>query len=173
MRPVLNLLASLGDRHVYLFIDDAGIHLDAVEEIATSIGNHINVTFVLCDRPHVVLPRLRRMRSSAPKVIEMPYLDRGDCERIIEKLEEFGVLGDLRGKSRPDQLRQFLGRSKKQLLVAMKEATSGKGFDVILTHEFNTLSGEKRQTRLSDRMYCLHARSTRQKTAPSCIHRWY
>src|SRR5206468_12280924 len=94
------------------------------------------------ERPPVVRPRIRRMRRSAPTVLEMPYLDKDDGERIIEKLEEFGVLGDLRGKSRSDQLRQFLGRSKKQLLVAMKEATSGKGFDVILTHEFNSLSGE-------------------------------
>jgi hypothetical protein len=100
----------------------------------------------------------------------MPALSREECERILDKLDEFGVLGDLRGKSRTDQLRQFLGRSKKQLLVAMKEATSGRGFDAILTHEFNTLSGEN--ARLAYLIACMaymHGAPVRRRHLLACL----
>jgi hypothetical protein len=51
-------------------------------------------------------------------------------------------LGSLQGRSRTEQLREFLSRSKKQVLVAMKEATLGRGFDAILTNEFYTLASD-------------------------------
>src|SRR2546422_11450506 len=100
----------------------------------------------------------------------MSYLEKPDCERIIEKLEQFGMLGDLQGKSLPQQLRQFLGRSRKQLLVAMKEATSGKGFDVILANEFQSLSGEN--ARLSYTITCLaymHGAPVRRRHLLACL----
>src|SRR5207245_6748475 len=141
-KPILNFVNSLEQRQVYMFLDDAIIQFEAVDEIIRSLKKEANVTFVLADRPHVVYPRLRNLRAAKPTVLEMSYLEKPDCERIIEKLEQFGMLGDLQGKSLPQQLRQFLGRSRKQLLVAMKEATSGKGLDVILENEFKSLSGE-------------------------------
>jgi hypothetical protein len=152
-RPVVNFINSLGQRHAFLFIDDTSIQFDVVGEIIKAIKNDTNITFVLADRPHIVYPRLRQLQAANPVVLEMPHLDAPDCERIIQKLEQFGKLGDLRGKSKTVQLRQFLGRSKKQLLVAMKEATSGIGFDVILESEFKSLSGEN--ARIAYTIACL------------------
>jgi hypothetical protein len=140
--PVIDFLDALGERHVYLFLDDAIIQFNAVDEILIALKQETNVTFVLADRPHVVYSRIRRLRASKPVLLEMPYLDRPDCERIIQKLTQFGMLGDLQAKPLHQQLQQFLGRSKKQLLVAMKEATAGRGFDVILDNEFRSLSSE-------------------------------
>jgi len=169
-RAVLNFLNSIEKRHVYMFIDDAVIHLDAIDEIARSLARETNVTFVLADRPHAIYPRLRGLRGMKPSVLEMPPLERDDCERIIQKLEQFGMLGDLRGKPLPQQLRQFLGRSKKQLLVAMKEATSGKGFDVILENEFKSLAGEN--ARIAYTVACLtymHGAPVRRRHLLACI----
>jgi energy-coupling factor transporter ATP-binding protein EcfA2 len=140
--PVIRFIDALGERHVYLFLDDAIIQFDAVDEILVALRRESNVTFVLADRPHVVYPRIGRVRAAKPVLLEMPYLDRPDCERIIQKLTQFGMLGELQAKPLHQQLQQFLGRSKKQLLVAMKEATAGRGFDVILDNEFRSLSSE-------------------------------
>jgi hypothetical protein len=150
--PVLDLITSMGDKHVFLFLDDAILHMEAVDDILRA-AEDANVTFVLADRPHVVFPRIRSMRAIKPKLVEMPYLDKEDCESIISKLAEYGMLGELKGKSHFEQLRRFLARSRKQLLVAMKEATSGKGFDVIMGNEFSSLSGEN--ARLAYTITCI------------------
>lgn len=169
-RAVLNFLISLDKRHVYIFVDDAIVQLEAIDEVAGSLAKETNVTFILADRPHVIYPRLRGLHGMRPTVLEMPPLERADCERMIQKLEQFGLLGDLQGKSLPQQLRQFLGRSKKQLLVAMKEATSGKGFDVILGNEFKSLSGEN--ARIAYTIACLtymHGAPVRRRHLLACI----
>ena len=151
--PILNFINSLGQRHAYLFVDDASIQFEAVGEVIRILKKEVNVTFVLGDRPHVVYPRLRHFQPTRPTVLDMPSLVRPDCERIVQKLEQFGMLGDLQGRSQQDRLRQFLGRSRKQLLVAMKEATSGVGFNVILENEFKSLSGES--ARIAYTIACL------------------
>jgi ABC-type phosphonate transport system ATPase subunit len=138
---VLKFINSIGNRHIYMFVDDAIFHLEGIDEIITESVPGANITLVLADRPHVIYPRLRSVKALKPSIIEMPLLNRDDCERMIDKLKEFGLLGALQGKARTMQIQEFLGRSKKQLLVAMKEATLGKGFDAILVNEFQSLSG--------------------------------
>ncbi len=71
----------------------------------------------------------------------MPLVNRPDCDNILDKLTDAGVLGVLTGLPRNRQRIEFLSRSRKQLLVALKEATSGKGFDIILRNEFESLAG--------------------------------
>lgn len=169
-RVLLDFLSTLGDRHVFIFIDDAASCIDFVEGVAAALGVHTSVTFVLVDRPHVIYSRLSRMRYSSPKIVEMPALNKQDCERIIDKLQEFGLLGNLRGMPRADQIRQFLGRSRKQLLVALKEATSGRGFDAILTDEFQSLSGENaRLAYLVASLAYMHGAPVRRRHLIACI----
>jgi ABC-type dipeptide/oligopeptide/nickel transport system ATPase subunit len=169
-RAISNFLDSLEGRHVYMFIDDAIMHLRTLNEVAQRLREGSNVTFVLADRPHVLYARLRELHSMRPAVLEMPQLEKADCERIIGRLESFGMLGELRGKSRKEQLMQFLGRSKKQLLVAMKEATSGRGFDVILENEFKSLSGEN--AKIAYTVACLaymHGAPVRRRHLLACM----
>ena len=110
-RAIINFLGSVEKRRIYLFLDDAINHLDAVDEAAQALSAEANVTFILADRPYVIYPRVRRLRRLKPTMLEMPPLEKGDCERIIQKLDQFGMLGDLQGKPLFQQLRQFLGRS--------------------------------------------------------------
>lgn len=169
-KHILDFLESVGNRHIYMFIDDAIFHLDVINELAAKIPEHTNVTFILADRPHVVYPRLRTLSALKPTNLDVPLLNREDCEEIIDKLKQFGRLGELQGKSRPQQLQEFLGRSKKQLLVAMKEATSGKGFNVILLNEFQSLSGHN--ARLAYTIACLaymHGAPVRRRHLLACM----
>jgi hypothetical protein len=100
----------------------------------------------------------------------MPSLNRTDSDSIIVKLADFGRLGSLQGKSRQEQLREFLSRSKKQLLVAMKEATLGRGFDVILANEFYSLASDG--ARLVYAITCLaymHGAPVRRRHLLACL----
>lgn len=81
-----NFLRSVGNRHIFLFVDDAIFHFDAIDQIALKLPEETNVTFVLADRPHVVYPRLRGLAALTPTILEFPLLTREDCEQIIIKI---------------------------------------------------------------------------------------
>jgi hypothetical protein len=168
-RPLINLLTAIGDRHLYFCMDDANLHLDILEEVAREFHQK-NITFVLADRPHAILSHLPRLGALKPALRDIPLLNRPDSEAIIDKLDEFGRLGDLQGKPRTEQVHEFLRRSNKQLLVAMKEATSGRGFDVILLSEFNSLQGRDAQLAYTIACLCFkHGVPVRKRHLIACL----
>jgi energy-coupling factor transporter ATP-binding protein EcfA2 len=169
MSPITNFLNSVRTKRTFFFFDEAVAHIGTLE---TLVARHPDwtVTFVLAGRPHVILPRLPALAHLKPTVLEMPSLTRTDSESIIRKLTEFGRLGKLQGKTWINQLREFLSRSKKQLLVAMKEATSGDGFDVILANEFFSLASDG--ARLIYAITCIaymHGAPVRRRHLLACL----
>lgn len=126
----------------FLFIDRASLHFDQLAEYAASAPQDSSIVFVLADRSHAVFHRLYRISGLSPDHIAMPELDRDDTELILDKLEQTGFLGYLQSKPRKSQIAEFLVRAKKQLLVALREATLGAGFDAILAGEFSSLEEE-------------------------------
>lgn len=170
MKAAGDVLQSLNGRHVFFAIDDAAFHIEAVEALTKTTTGTINATFLLAERPHVISPSLGAIRHLEPIVFEMPNLDQAECNRILDKLDSFGFLGTLKGRSRGEQLREFLGRSRKQLLVAMKEATSGRGFDAIISHEFFQLATD--DARLAYTIACLvyqHGTPVRRRHLLACL----
>jgi hypothetical protein len=168
-KPISDFLESVGDKRTFFFLDEAVVQIEVLEDLLKARPEW-KVTFILSDRPHAVLPRLAGLKHLKPTVLDMPYLGRTDSESIIRKLSDFGRLGSLQGKSRPEQLREFLSRSKKQLLVAMKEATLGRGFDAILTNEFYTLASDG--ARLVYAITCLtymHGAPVRRRHLLACL----
>lgn len=169
IEPIVSFATSLASRHIFMFLDDARSHVSSVARLIRSLSADINITFVLTDRTHILLPKIQRARLRTT-TLEMPPLVRTDCERIIARLDQFGLLGALQGLSRRDQLREFLGRSRKQLLVAMKEATSGRGFDVIIEDEYRTLASDS--ARLGYAITCLaymHGVPVRRRHLIACL----
>lgn len=69
----------------------------------------------------------------------IPRLDRDEIARLIDVLESSNLLGQLRAMSAAERIEQFEVRAQKQILVAMREATSGLPFDKILQDEFESL----------------------------------
>jgi hypothetical protein len=141
VRPLVALAEGLGTKRVYVFIDDAFVHLERLNDVIGAVGN-ANLTFVIADQSHLLAPRLKHIKAKQWQVERMPVLDQGDCEAILETLDEFGLLGVLTGQPKVTQMNAFLIRSRKQLLVAMKEATSGQGFNVIIAQEYGSLASD-------------------------------
>jgi hypothetical protein len=168
-KPITDFLKTVGNKRTFFFLDEAVIQVEVLEDLLKGQPEW-KVTFVLADRPHAVLPRLAGLKYLKPTVLDMPYLNRNDSESIIRKLSDFGQLGSLQGRPRTEQLREFLSRSKKQLLVAMKEATLGRGFDAILTNEFYTLASDG--ARLVYAITCLtymHGAPVRRRHLLACL----
>lgn len=69
----------------------------------------------------------------------VPHLTDGETQGVIGTLDRNNLLGRLKGLSAEQRLREFKIRAHRQILVAMREATSGRGFDEILNDEFERL----------------------------------
>lgn len=77
---------------------------------------------------------------------KIPDLDDNEINSLIEKLEQYNLLGLLQGKSSNDRFREFKYKAKKQILIAMKEATKGLSFDEIIKDEFNQINSYEAKT---------------------------
>lgn len=169
LKPLIGFAHTLGSQRAYVFIDDAVLHLETLNALLSEIPT-VNLVFVVADQSHLLNPRIAALKLAPKQIVSMPHLDQADCEAILDALHRHGLLGVLTGRSREDQVREFLIRSRKQLLVAMKEATSGRGFDIIIAQEYGTLASES--ARLAYSVACLaymHGAAVRRRHVTSCL----
>jgi hypothetical protein len=143
LNGVIQLARELEDKKegLYLFVDIMERHLGSIDQVRARLVECKLLTLVLAERSNKYYSRCQAIADLAPAEVKMPDLAEEDVLAILERLERFGYLGVLRGKPRADQVQAFMVRASKQLLVAMREATSGKGFDAILRSEFGELPG--------------------------------
>jgi len=80
------------------------------------------------------------LRDYATAPFEVVEFSRHDAEGILAKLSQYGSwtrLGQMAPKRRISEL---VDRARKQLLIAMLEATSGRGFEEIIEDEYSSLT---------------------------------
>jgi len=73
---------------------------------------------------------------------QVPHLSLPEIRGVIDVLEREHLLGELRGLSEAERIEVFEQKAKKQILVAMREATTSRGFDLIIRDEFDKLVPE-------------------------------
>lgn len=129
-------------QRIFVFIDVFSKHLGSIDAIREDLPKLSGLTLVLADRSNRYFHRCQMIAEFQPTEISMPDMADADIESILDRLEQFRFLGVLRGKSREEQVHAFKEVAKKQLLVAMREATSGMGFDAILRDEFQGLHND-------------------------------
>ncbi|MCC6723313.1 MAG: ATP-binding protein, partial [Saprospiraceae bacterium] len=132
---------SLFKERIVLMFDNA--------ETALGYLPHLDKTLkLLTIKPIIVIStrtndfdRLLFDFNSDMEIIEkiVPNLEMNEIENIIEILKKNSLLGKLNGMTNSQRINEFVKRSKKQLLVSMREATSGQGFDSIIRDEFEKI----------------------------------
>ena len=140
--PAIAKALRLFRDQVILLFDNAEVALGRLPEIACSVNT--------LDLPPVIVlgcrtndfDRLwgRFPESLALQEFAVPNLVRREIEDIIAILGRNGLLGRLQGMGLDAQVHEFEGPAKRQILVAMREATLGKGFDEIIEDEFDRLT---------------------------------
>jgi hypothetical protein len=66
-------------------------------------------------------------------------LEDDEINNLILKLDNHNLLGRLKGMSDFNRFKAFKHKARKQILVAMKEATQGKSFNDIIQNEFEEI----------------------------------
>jgi tetratricopeptide (TPR) repeat protein len=138
---ISDALEALVDRKSILLFDNAEIVLAALPGILKDILKSSVAPIVIIASRTNDFDRLWARFQGADDIKEfhVPNLDRTEIKGIINVLERNSLLGKLQGMPERERIREFENRAGKQILVAMREATSGYGFDEIIKDEFDKL----------------------------------
>lgn len=131
---------SQSEHHHYVFIDVASRHVDSIAAAFARIKHSPRVTLVLVDRTNSFVNKRHSLSELDPVDIRIPDLSDQDIIRLIDRLDHFGMSGSLKGLSNGAKFDAFKKVAEKQILVAMREATSGRGFEQILRGEYSELA---------------------------------
>jgi len=69
-------------------------------------------------------------------------LDRQEIISLLAILENNNLLDRLRGMTQENRIKEFEYRARKQILIAMREATRGRSFDDIIRSEYDEIENE-------------------------------
>jgi hypothetical protein len=129
------------ERRVLLIFDHAGWDLREIGELYEKTrGLKHSPIIVVVARSNDFL-RFKHYLAKVGKIerIRIPNLSDSDIRSILEVLEDNMLLGQLRAMSPDARVEVFRTRANKQILVAMREATTGRGFDDIIKDEFTSV----------------------------------
>lgn len=91
--------------------------------------------------------RLATKQKAILELEEISIIDlsKNEIKNIIEVLEYHHLEGTLKDKRIDEQIAIFEKVAKNQLLIAMREATSGERFDLIIKNEFQNIKPDEAQ----------------------------
>lgn len=138
---IISQLLTIFEERVVLLFDNAEIILKYLPILVKEIENIPYPPILIISSRTNDFDRLSGKYKAFLEMAEhnLLTLERNEIIGIIDTLNKNGLLGKLQGMSVQERIKEFEIRSQKQLLVAMREATSGYGFDKILKDEFDTL----------------------------------
>src|SRR4029077_17128161 len=105
--------------------------------VAQQRQTHTNCLFVLGERKNEW--RMARSRLKLEEY-EIPPLSDAEIDRLLDFLTRERALGKMEPLDRQFQFAIVKEKHEKQLLVAMREATEGELFDVIIENEYRGIS---------------------------------
>jgi hypothetical protein len=129
------------DRRVVLVFDENADDLRRITEMFDSCADltHKPVILVTMRTNELAARRYVLHNTEDVKEIRVPDLSDPDINAILQKLDQNSLLGDLRKLTLGQRVDVFRTKAKKQILVAMREATRGRGFDEIIQDEYNQI----------------------------------
>jgi hypothetical protein len=130
----------------FLFLDNAGDDFSSIGDLWRKVQSLEHRPFlVVSARANDVAFHGFDLERNGARVedVAIPNLTDADILNIIATLDKHDLLGTLKDKSDEERLRAFRDKAKKQILVAMREATSGRGFDEILRDEFRSVKPDE------------------------------
>jgi hypothetical protein len=128
-----------------LAIDDADLFAGELASIARDIVSSENHPLVLLEIRSGKVDRVlnpAQLAGVPTEEVSMPLLADPDIGSLIDALDTENRLGLLKGKPRLEQERAFRDQARRQLLVAMYQATSGGKFEEKATDELFELEGD-------------------------------
>jgi hypothetical protein len=121
-----------------IFFDNASLAMRLLPDYLTAAKrSKLKHVFVIAGRTNQLHERLYQLSAVCPVVeIAMSELTIPDIDNVLDVLGRTQNLGYLANKTRNQQRQVFLDYADNQILVAMRRATFGPGFEDIIKDEF-------------------------------------
>jgi DNA polymerase III delta prime subunit len=143
-------------RAVALFIDEASAHAGGIRALLESARRgQLQMCCFLAEQTN----KREQLPQEVEKYVEeyaLGRLTKQEIRDLLLQLEKTDNLGALKEKTAEERLDFFETFADKQLLVALREATTGKRFDVIVQEELKKIPSELGK-RLYEATATLHA----------------
>ncbi|WP_225206712.1 P-loop NTPase [Novosphingobium huizhouense] len=137
VKAVLSLLKRLHDRQVVLYVGDLFIYGDSFSEDLSSIEAG-RVTVVSTARTGEWRDRLSRRVGTISSTHDFSRFTNDDYAPLVDRLLKYVPAPAFAKLPRKEQLHK-LKKSKEQLLIALREATSSESFNETIKNEFSKL----------------------------------
>jgi hypothetical protein len=146
-RHITNVVENIKGRVVLIF--------DNAENVLSFLPNLLKELNKLEETPIIILStrpnHLNNLTTKLEPILKLKKFvisDLNDEEiySLIGKLKKENLLGKLNGKTKSQQYNAFRYVAKKQILIALKEATSGLKFNEIIKNEFEEIGNVEAKT---------------------------
>jgi hypothetical protein len=137
--------SSTESSQIFVAIDNVDVVSDQLAQALNA--RRLKKTRILCAERENIWNRRTQHKvglHSVKPIVVREFTD-SDAKNILDKFHKYGswtILGQMPEKSRLDAL---LSRAKKQLLIALLEATYGRGFEEIIESDYKSLASKEEQ----------------------------
>ncbi len=140
IKTLVDFLTDNDDKSLrFVFVDTSSRFISSNEASLLHLLKLPRIRLVMADRTNAVAKHETIYTRLNFRSFEMGDMSDEEIDAVIERLNNHNFLGNLKGLNADDRRRSFRDGSKRQLLVALKTATSGKGFNQIIEGEFEEL----------------------------------
>lgn len=135
---MISLKKYLGDDvRAVILIDEFHIFHEDIWEVVSD-STFSNISFLTSARSGEWHDRLKRQARGDHSTLAFQRFDESDIPEIIGAIEKYFAAPTFNRLSLTERHARF-HKSRKQLLIAMREATESKGFDEIIEDEFSRI----------------------------------
>ncbi len=141
LRPLVE--SNTGRRVVVLVHNGAELCEELAIFHARAAHGKLPISILIEERTNQWETAMMRCRSRfAPEPFQLGALSSGEISNVLDALTEHGELGALERADRATQIEHFAEVADKELLVALREITSGQRFDHIVLDEFESIPSD-------------------------------
>jgi len=135
--------SNAGKRVVVLVHNGAELCEELIHYHKCAVRGKLPITILIEERTNQWETAMMRCHSRfAPETFGLGALSSSEIENVLDDLTRHGALGALEGSDRATQIDHFDEVAHKELLVALREITSGQKFDRIVMDEFDSIPSD-------------------------------
>jgi len=143
---MLNEISARTQKRLFIFIDRAATKVDEIQSALNfAKTRNIKLTVITAERDNEWNSRCEALENYTSESYPVHYFSETEIHKLLEKLEKHRALGLLAKHTYSERIVAFMERAKRQILVALHEATLGRPFEEIIADEYRRIIPEEAQ----------------------------
>lgn len=135
-----SFVKDVPDKRIILLVHDASENIRELRQFYFDTKKFkLPVTILLEDRTNQWNTFTESVRDFEPEVFKLAKLSQTEIESIIDALNKHKALGILTSSTRDECIEHFIALAHEELLVALRQLTTGDRFDKIIKDEYDKI----------------------------------